>query len=60
MGRTPIDRESGFMGSLMTAAASLCLERRAMALVDSPFRWADADIAVSRFDNLQPKGDSAS
>jgi phage tail sheath protein FI len=52
----PIDRQSRFMGSLYTEAATLCIERRSMLLVDPPVQWTDADIAVSRLANLRPNG----
>jgi len=55
----PLDRTSTFMGSLYSAAAELCVERRSMLLVDPPVRWTDVDAAVSGFDRLQPQGDNA-
>jgi phage tail sheath protein FI len=50
----PLTRQSAFAGALMSAAAVLCLQRRAMLLVDAPPSWTDADIAVDRSDRLQP------
>jgi phage tail sheath protein FI len=55
----PIDRSAALDSGLMTAAATLCLDRRAMLLVDSPPPdvWKDAQAAVDGFGDLQPKGD---
>ncbi len=55
----PIDRESRFMADLYSQAATLCVERRSMLLVDPPVVWTDADRAVSNFDKLRPNGDEA-
>ncbi len=55
----PIDRASGFMAGLYSAAASLCVDRRSMLLVDPPVGWTDVDKAVSGFQRLQPQGVTA-
>jgi hypothetical protein len=55
----PIDRKGGFMGKLYSEAAKLCVDRRAMLLVDPPVVWTDADRAVNNFGKLQPTGDDA-
>ena len=47
----PLDRTSQFMGSLYSAAAQLCVERRSMLVVDPPVKWTDVDAAVN---NVQP------
>ena len=51
----PLDRTSPFMGSLYSAAAELCVERRSMLVVDPPVKWADVDAAVNNVDHLQPQ-----
>lgn len=55
----PLSRGSAYAADLMTAAAKLCLERRAMLLVDSPADWGDVDAAYEGFQTLLPKGDEA-
>jgi phage tail sheath protein FI len=52
----PLTRESQFAGDLMSAAAGLCLDRRAMLLVDAPHRWTNVDIAVDRAGAITPTG----
>jgi phage tail sheath protein FI len=55
----PIDRQSPFTADLYSQAATFCVERRSMLLVDPPVVWTDADRAVNNFDKLRPNGDDA-
>jgi phage tail sheath protein FI len=54
----PVDRTSGFNQALYSQAATFCVERRSMLLVDPPVAWTDVDRAVNNFSKL-PSGDDA-
>ncbi len=54
----PIDLQTDF-GGLLTAAATLCLERRAMFLVDASAAWTDVAQAVTAAAQPTISGDAA-
>lgn len=49
----PVDRDVPLPDTLLTAAAGLCRQRRAMLLVDAPHRWTDTDKAVAGVDGIR-------
>jgi len=55
----PVEREREFAATLMTAAAKLCLDRRAVLLVDAPRKWTTVEIAVAKKDVITPGAGTA-